>query len=177
VVPNLQSEVQFLPSILQWNGLATFADPTKPPEKVKIQCLRRNTFRRSSDCKQKGGVVFVNGLSRQHVQLGVSVRLVKDYLSVPAGTIATVHTINTPPGGNWHFTVRWKPHRPVAGHGRLQLGHRIMPMECSLNLSEEDLQLFEMAMDQDLLSPCQPFTMEGHSGLDVDQLSIPFGEE
>jgi hypothetical protein len=31
-----------------------------------------------------------------------------------------------------------------------------MPMECSLNLSEEDLQLFEMATEQELLSPHPP---------------------
>ncbi|HTL62531.1 MAG TPA: hypothetical protein VL261_12865 [Nitrospira sp.] len=118
-------------------------------------------------------------LTRQHVQIGVTVRLVKDYLTVPAGTLATVQSINSAVGGNWHFTVRWKPHRPIAGGGGSEQGRRMMPMECSLTLSEEDLQSFEMATDQDLLSPRPPFEIPPlgrENGQDVDQLSIPFAE-
>jgi hypothetical protein len=55
-----------------------------------------------------------------------------------------------------------------------------MPMECSLNLSEEDLESFEMATDQDLLSPYPPFEIPSAGradGNDIDQLTIPFAEE
>jgi hypothetical protein len=99
---------------------------------------------------------MATGLSRQHVQMGVTVRLIKDYVSVPAGTLATVQTVTSGHGGNWHFTVRWKSHRPIARAWLSERGPRIMPMECSLNLSEEDLQLFEMATEQELLSPHPP---------------------
>jgi hypothetical protein len=120
---------------------------------------------------------MMKGLTRQHVQLDITVRLLRDYLSVPAGTLATVETINS--GRNWHFTVRWKSHTPIAGPRRSQEGHRILPMECSLNLSEEDLQAFEIATDQDLLSPhpSSEISLPGQSGQDVHQLSIPFGED
>ena len=116
-------------------------------------------------------------LTRQHVQIGVTVRLLKDYLTVPAGTLATVETINT--GRNWHFTVRWKSHTPIAGSRRSQQGHRIMPMERSLNLSEEDLRSFEIATDQDLLSPhpSSEVPVLRQNVQDVDQLNIPFGED
>ena len=79
--------------------------------------------------------------------------LLRDYLTVPAGTLATVERINT--GRNWHFNVRWKSHTPIGGPRRSPDGHRIQPMERSLNLTEEDLQSFEIAADQDLLSPEQ----------------------
>jgi hypothetical protein len=117
------------------------------------------------------------GLTRQHVQLGVTVRLLKDYLSVPAGTLATVETINS--GRNWHFTVRWKSHTPMSGRWLSQQGHRIRPMECSLNLSEEDLQSFEIAEDQDLLSPhpSSEVPLLRQNGQDTDQLNIPFQED
>jgi hypothetical protein len=52
-------------------------------------------------------------------------------------------------------------------------------MECSLNLSEEDLKSFEIATDQELLSPQPPFEIpppEGDDGQDVDQLRIPFAD-
>jgi hypothetical protein len=55
-----------------------------------------------------------------------------------------------------------------------------MPMECSLNLSEEDLQSFEIAADEDILSPHAPFEFpaaESERVQDVDQLSIPFNED
>ena len=114
-------------------------------------------------------------LTRQHVQIGVAVRLLRGYLTVPAGTVGTVETINT--GRNWHFTVRWKSHTPtapIAASRRSQQDHRIMPMERSLNLSDEDLQSFEIATDQDLLSPQHS---SEHSQPDADQLGIPFGED
>jgi len=119
----------------------------------------------------------VRGVTRQDLQLGVTVRLIKDYLSVPAGTLATVQTINKPLGAQWHFTVRWKVHTPIAGRWQSQQGHRIMPMESSLSLSEEDLQLFEMATDQDLLSPHLPSeipVLGAQDGQDEHQLEIPF---
>jgi hypothetical protein len=54
-------------------------------------------------------------------------------------------------------------------------------MECSLNLSEEDLHLFEIPADQDLLSPEHPGPeiplLEGESSEDVHQLKIPFAED
>jgi hypothetical protein len=106
-------------------------------------------------------------------------RLLKDYLSVPAGTLATVETFHHS-GRNWHFTVRWKSHTSIAGITRSLQGHRVMPMECSLNLSEEDLESFEMATDQDLLSPYPPFEIPSAGradGNDIDQLTIPFAEE
>jgi hypothetical protein len=120
---------------------------------------------------------MARGLTRQHVQIGVTVRLIKDYLSVPAGTLATVQTVTS--GGNWHFTVRWKSHRPIgrpwpSGRGQ------IMPMECSLNLSGEDLQLFEIATEQELLSPHPPSetsALGAQNGQDEHQLSIPFSED
>ena len=122
----------------------------------------------------------MRGLTRQHIQVGVTLRLIRDYLSVPAGTLATVQTVTTPVGGgNWHFIVRWKSHRPIADLRRSEQGHRLMPMGSSLTLSEEDLQLFEIATDQDLLSPRPPFEVaspEREHGQDIDQLSIPFDE-
>jgi hypothetical protein len=123
---------------------------------------------------------MARGLTRQDVQIGVTVRLIKDYLSVPAGTLATVQTMNSPRGGDWHFTVRWKPHTPIAGAWRSGQGHRLMPMESSLNLSQEDLQSFEMTTDQDLLSPRPPSEspMLGEQNVqDERQLGIPFGED
>jgi len=116
-------------------------------------------------------------LSRQDVQTGITVRLLRDYLRVPAGTLATVETVHS--GRNWHFTVRWKSHSPITGAWRPQQGHRIMPMECSLNLSEEDLKSFEIATDQELLSPQPPFELtplEREDGQDVAQLRIPFAD-
>ena len=120
---------------------------------------------------------MVRGLTRQDIQIGLNLRLLRDYLSVPAGTLATVETIS---GRNWHFTVRWKSHTPITGRRRSQEGHRIIPMECSLNLSEEDLQSFEIATDQDLLSPQPPFeipSLEKENDQDGDQLNIPFAED
>lgn len=120
----------------------------------------------------------MRGLTRQAIQIGVSLRLLRDYLSVPAGTLGTVQTIDS--GRNWHFTVRWKPHTPLAGPWRPEQGHRIMPMECSLNLSEEDLKSFEMATDQDILSPHLPSenpALGGQNGQDEHQLGIPFDED
>lgn len=55
-----------------------------------------------------------------------------------------------------------------------------MPMECSLNLSEEDLQSFEMATDEDILSPHAPLEFPlvgGEEVPSVDQLNIPFNED
>jgi hypothetical protein len=124
------------------------------------------------------GVSRVRGLTRQHVQIGVTLRLLRDYLTVPAGTVATVETINS--GRNWHFTVRWKSHTPTARPWRSQQVHRLMPMERSLNLSEEDLQSFELATDQDLLSPHPPSEIpvpDGGNGQDEQQLGIPFRED
>ena len=121
---------------------------------------------------------MASGLTRQDVQMGVTLRLVRDYLSVPAGTLGTVETIIS--GSNWHFTVRWKPHTPLAEPWRSQQGHRIMPMECSLNLSEEDLKSFEMGTDQDILSPRLPAeipVLKPQDGQDEHQLGIPFSEE
>lgn len=97
---------------------------------------------------------------------------------MPAGTLGTVETINS--GRAWHFTVRWKPHTPLAGPWRSAQGLRIMPMECSLNLSEEDLQSFEMATDEDILSPHAPLEFPlvgGEEVPSVDQLNIPFNED
>ena len=121
---------------------------------------------------------MARGLTRQDVQKGVTLRLLRDYLSVPAGTLATVETIGS--GRSWHFTVRWKAHAPIASVWRPQQGHRIMPMERSLNLSEEDLKSFEIGTDQDLLSPL-PSTeipvLGAQNGDDEHQLGIPFSEE
>src|SRR5690242_6233178 len=119
----------------------------------------------------------MKGLTRQDVQLGLTIRLLRDYLSVPAGTLATVESINS--GKDWHFTVRWKSHMPIAGRWGSAQGHRIMPMERSLNLFQEDLQSFEIATDQDLLSPhLSSETPPGRqNGQDRDQLSIPFRED
>jgi hypothetical protein len=52
-------------------------------------------------------------------------------------------------------------------------------MERSLNLSDEDLQSFEIAMDQDLLSPHQSSEVPllRQNDPDVDQLGIPYGED
>jgi hypothetical protein len=119
----------------------------------------------------------MRGLTRQHIQFGVTVRLLRDYLTVPAGTFATVETINS--GRNWHFTVRWRSHTPIAGAWRSQQGHRMMPMERSLNLSEEDLRSFEIATDEDLLSPhpSSENSLLSQNVKDVDQLNIPFSED
>ena len=121
---------------------------------------------------------MARGLTRQDVQMGVTLRLLRDYLSVPAGTLATVETISS--GRNWHFTVRWKSHTPIASEWRPQQGHRILPMERSLNLSEEDLKSFEIGTDQDLLSPLPPAEVPvvgPQNGEDEHQLGIPFNEE
>jgi hypothetical protein len=52
-------------------------------------------------------------------------------------------------------------------------------MDRSLNLSEEDLQSFEIATDQDLLSPhpSSENSLLSQSGNDVDQLNIPFSQD
>ncbi|HKR80008.1 MAG TPA: hypothetical protein VJR69_09935 [Nitrospira sp.] len=55
-----------------------------------------------------------------------------------------------------------------------------MPMERSLNLSEEDLKSFEIGTDQDLLSPLPPAeipVLGAQNGEDEHQLGIPFSEE
>lgn len=121
---------------------------------------------------------MARGLTRQDVQIGVTLRLLSDYLSVPAGTLANVETINS--GRNWHFTVRWKSHTPLTGPWRSTQGHPIMPMECSLNLSEEDLKSFEIGSDQDLLSPRPPAEIPvfgSGSSQDEHQLGFPFNED
>ena len=118
----------------------------------------------------------MNTLTRHEVQMGVTLRLVRDYLSVPAGTLGIVEIVTS--GRHWHFTVRWKPHIPIAGPSGPQ--QRIMPMERSLNLSEEDLKSFEIATDQDLLSPEPPSDIPLRDGLnaqDEQQLGFAFPEE
>jgi len=109
--------------------------------------------------------------------MGVTLRLVRDYLSVPAGTVGIVETVNG--GRHWYFTVRWKPHMPIAGPSGPHQGQRVMPMERSLNLSEEDLKSFEIATNQDLLSPRAPSETvpDGQNAHDEQQLDIPFRED
>jgi hypothetical protein len=143
--------------------------------------LDGNTFAWHGHSHEICSSPMVRRLTREQVQIGVTVRLIVDYLSVPAGTLGTVETINRPVAGQWHFTVRWKAHRPTAASWRSPQGHRMRPMECSLNLSEEDLHLFEIPADQDLLSPEHPGPEiplpEGESSEDVHQLKIPFVED
>jgi hypothetical protein len=52
-------------------------------------------------------------------------------------------------------------------------------MERSLNLTEEDLQSFEIAADQDMLSPEQSseVSLPSQNDPDVDQLGIPFNKD
>jgi hypothetical protein len=66
------------------------------------------------------------------------VKLLTDYSSVPAGTLATVDSTGTMRDGTWWFTVRWHHYRPIP-----QRFPRTVA-EYSLNLWEPDLAMFEV---------------------------------
>ena len=66
---------------------------------------------------------------------GAFVRLLYDYLKVPAGTLATVETTRITTIGDFYFTVRWLTLKP---------GTQARPIsDRSLNLFFSDLEKFE----------------------------------
>jgi len=66
---------------------------------------------------------------------GAFVRLLYDYLKVPAGTLATIDTVHNSPIGDFYFTVRWV--NPPRGTRSRPISNR------SLNLWLSDLEKFE----------------------------------
>ena len=74
-------------------------------------------------------------MDREDVHQGAFVRLLCNYLKVPAGTLATFDTVGTIRNGEFRFTVRWL---------NLSRGTRSRPVsDRSLNLWLADLENFE----------------------------------
>ena|SRR5215208_5834651 len=86
-------------------------------------------------------------MRREDVQKGLSVRLLGNYLDVPAGTLATVETVGVL-DRTWGFTVRWR--------NLLSTPQRKHRYQCSLNLWESDLDLFEPVTENELVIELTP---------------------
>jgi len=80
-------------------------------------------------------------MDREDVHQGAFVRLLCNYLKVPAGTLATFDTVGTIRNGEFRFTVRWL---------NLSRGTRSRPVsDRSLNLWLADLENFECVTKED----------------------------
>ena len=91
-------------------------------------------------------------MDREDVHAGAFVRLLFDYLKIPAGTIATVDTVSTVGSAKeFCFTVRWL---------NLPRGTRSRPIsDRSLNLWLTDLDKFECVSKEEaegILATRQP---------------------
>jgi hypothetical protein len=74
-------------------------------------------------------------MQREDVRQGIYVRLLSDYLRIPAGTLDTIETVANIGRGDFYFTVRWLNPPP---------GTRSRPVsDRSLNLWLSDLEKFE----------------------------------
>jgi hypothetical protein len=78
---------------------------------------------------------------RQDVHIGLHVRLLSNWINLPAGSLATLDTVGSLSDGTFYFTVRWLGLMP---------GTRSKAMsDTSLNFWEDDLNLFEIVTDLD----------------------------
>lgn len=82
---------------------------------------------------------FLKGDNREHIHKGLHVRVLSNWIDLPAGTLATVETVGSLSDGTFYFTVRWLGLKP---------GTRRQPVcDTSLNFWEDDLKLFEVVSD------------------------------
>jgi len=95
-------------------------------------------------------------MQRDEVHKGLLVRLLSEYSNVPTGTWATVDSTGTMKDGAWWFTVQWHNYRPIPKRFPRDV------TECSINLWESDLALFEVvsaeeaAKKSELKERCRP---------------------
>jgi hypothetical protein len=78
---------------------------------------------------------------KQDVRQGTFIRLLSNYLRLPAGTLATVDSVGTLSNGEFFFTVRWL--NPPSGTRSRPVSDR------SLNLWESDLEKFECVSNEE----------------------------
>ena len=82
------------------------------------------------------------------VHKGLHVRLLSNWIDLPAGTLATVETVGSLSGGTFYFTVRWLGLEPGT--------RRKVVCDTSLNFWEDDLELFEIVEDLDAAIASSP---------------------
>jgi hypothetical protein len=80
-------------------------------------------------------------MRKEEIGPGIFVRLLSEYLRVPAGTLATVDSLGTLRNGDFYFTVRWLT-APTGTHSG--------PVsDRSLNLWVFDLEKFEIVSNEE----------------------------
>jgi hypothetical protein len=90
-------------------------------------------------------------MQREDIRQGTYVRLLTDYLRMPAGTLGTIETVGNTGRGDFYFTVRCLGLR--SGTRSRHVSDR------SLNLFLSDLEKFECVTKQDaekILAACRP---------------------
>src|SRR5215212_2050715 len=119
-------------------------------------------------------------VQRDDVTQGRLLRLLTNFLDVPAGTLATVETVGTV-NRVWRFTVRWHTHTAIATQSWSKHVGKERSSQRSLNLWQSNLDMFELATEETaapaslprhirrqarafrLIDPCR-----------MNQLSLPF---
>lgn len=93
---------------------------------------------------------------REDITPGRLLRLLSNCLDVPAGTLATVETVGTV-NRVWRFTVRWHSHTAVATRSwSKHVAGKERSSQRSLNLWESNLEMFELATEENAASHPRP---------------------
>lgn len=98
-------------------------------------------------------------VSQEQIKKGVLLRLLSDYLAVPADTTATVEDLGLL-GGVWWFTVRFNTHQPIVSPNCDPRRKRSLRSNVSsLRLREDDLAMLEAVNGTEIeqaTSPARP---------------------
>jgi len=117
--------------------------------------------------------------------LGMFVRLLSDWHSIPKGTVGTIDTVETGVDGSWCFTIFWELHRPLRSTmpGRTRARTGLQSGSLGLRLWDEDLPRFEVISHEQKAAAALPLvsradtsptTLYLFNSQVVDQLTLPF---